>query len=173
MRKIVVLTLAVGLVAMGWPAGVVAAPAAGAGKAQAQQPGTISGTAQDADKTPLANHTVRLRNVDTGQLAGQTTSNAAGEFAFTGLSPANYAIEVVDAAGNIIATSATIPLTAGAVVSGVAVTATAAGAAAAAAAAGGLGAFFASTAGIVLLAAVGVGITAAAIAAGPPASPSR
>ncbi|MCK7478745.1 MAG: hypothetical protein M0C28_16235 [Candidatus Moduliflexus flocculans] len=48
-----------------------------------------------------------------------------------------------------------------------------AGAVAGAAAAGGLGAFFASTGGILLLVGIGAGVTAGVIAATNDASPSR
>jgi len=143
-----------------------------AGTAYAQQ-GTISCTAQGANQQVLSGVRVQLRNVDTGQLAGTTTSGANGAFEFTGLNPGNYVIEIVDATGKIIGASSTMALTAGGVISGVTVAATAAGALAGAAAAGGLGAFFTSTGGILVLAGIGAGVTAGIIAATQAASPSR
>ena len=136
----------------------------------AQQLGSIAGIATDAEGSPAANHTVRLRNADTGALEGEVTSNAQGEYEFTNIPEGNYVVEVVDVAGNIVGTSSTIALAAGAAVVGVAI-ASSAGVAAAAAAAG-AGAFFASTAGIVTAAAVAGGVTVGAIAAKDPASPS-
>jgi hypothetical protein len=59
------------------------------------------------------------------------------------------------------------------VIAGLTVAASAAGAMAGAAAAGGLGAFFASTGGILLLVGIGAGVTAGIIAATNDASPSR
>jgi hypothetical protein len=136
--------------------------AAGAGSA------SIAGAARSAAGKVTANTTVQLRDVATGQLAGTTTSNAAGAFSFTGLEAGNYVVEVVNAAGQIIGTSASIAVAAGAVVTGVGVSA-----AAAAAAAGGAGAFFGSTLGIVTLAAAGAGVAGVTVASRTPASPSR
>ena len=107
-----------------------------AGRAIAQTNGTISGIAS-VDGKPLANVTVRLRNVDTGQLVGNTTSNAQGQFSFTGLGPGNFVVETVSANGTILGTSTAIALTAAAMVAtGITVATTAA----ALAAAGGVGA---------------------------------
>lgn len=139
-------------------------------RAQAQT-GAINGTATGSQGQTLASYTVRVRNVDTGQLAGSTTSNTAGSFSFTGLSPANYVVEIVDQAGNIIGTSSSIALAAGAAVT-VTVGATAL-AAAAVAAAGGT-AFFASTAGIVTAVAAAGAVTGIVVAVNKNnASPSR
>ena len=122
---------------------LVAAGPARASRAvrQAQGTGGITGTAQSSQGQTLANYTVRIRNLSNGNLAGSTISGAAGEFSFVGLNPGNYAIEIVDAAGNIVGTSASIGVTAGVTVS-VTVTASAAaalgGALGGAAAAGGV-----------------------------------
>lgn len=140
--------------------------------ARQQGTGSLSGTAQTGNQS-LSGIKVQLRNVDTGQLAGSTTSASNGAFSFTGLTPGNFVVEIVDAAGNIIGTSASMSVAAGAVISGVTVAASAAGALAGAAAAGGLGAFFTSTGGILTLAGVGAGVTAGVLAAANNASPSR
>lgn len=147
-------------------------PVNAAGRA-AQGTGSLGGTAADKAGTQLSGVRVQLRNVDTGQLAGNTTSASNGTFSFTGLAPGNYVIEIVDAAGKIIGTSAAIAVAAGAAIAGIAVMASAAGSVAAAAAAGGLGAFFTSTGGILVLAGVGIGATAGVIAATNNASPSQ
>jgi hypothetical protein len=84
----------------------------------------------------VTNTVVQLRNLATGQLAGSTTSNVAGQFSFIGLNPGNYAVEVVNAAGQIVGTSASVAVSSGAAVTGVSVTASAAVAATAGVGAG-------------------------------------
>jgi hypothetical protein len=153
MKRFFSLALVLALVSIGVPLG-----------AAAPQNASLAGIARNAGGDPLVNHTVRLRNVATGQIAGTTWSSAQGAFSFTGLAQGNYVIEVVDATGKIIATSASIPVATGAAITGVTVTASAASAAAIGAAAG-TGSFFTSTAGIVLIAAAGVGATAAIVRA--------
>lgn len=154
----------------------VAAPLAARTKTQqgnaASSPGgaTVSGTATDGNGGMLANYTVRLRNLATGNTAGTTTTTAGGQFSFAGLDPGNYVVEIVDQAGAIVGTSPAL-----AVVEGTAVTVTVgSGAAAAAAAAGAGGVFLTSAAGLVTMAAVGAGITAIAVTSNRgTASPSR
>ena len=65
------------------------------------QPNTasLSGTAKAANGQAMPNTTVQLRNVNTGELAGTTTSDAAGAFTFTGLPGGTYAVEVVSVTG--------------------------------------------------------------------------
>jgi len=164
MKRLLALALAVALVGLGVPVTVNAAGPQGTA--------SLAGIARNAGGQALPNYTVRLRNIATGQLAGNTTSSAEGAFSFTGLAQGNYVIEVVDAAGRIIATSTSITVAAGAAVTGVAVTISAAGATAAAGAAGaGVGAFFTSTSGILLLAAAGAGVAAGVVKA--TGSPSK
>jgi Carboxypeptidase regulatory-like domain len=150
---------------------------------QGQTTGTITGTAQDSQGRTLSNCTVRIRNLANGNLAGSTPCGAAGEFSFVGLNPGNYAIEIVDAAGNIVGTSASIAVVAG-TTAAVTVTASAAaalgaasGAAAAGATAGGAAAAAAggiSTAAIVGAAAAAAGIVGVIVAVNRSnASPSR
>jgi hypothetical protein len=148
---------------------VFAAPARGAQTAT----GAISGSARDASSQSLPNHVVRLRNAETGQLTASTTSGPAGQFSFTGLNPATYVVEVLDAAGTVVGTSAAIVLSPAAMVaSGLVIQASALGAAAAAGAAG--GAFLTSTLGIVTLAAVAAGVVGAvAVKKKNKASPSK
>ena len=69
------------------------------------QAGAISGVASLSGK-PIPNVTVRLRNVDNGQLVSNATTNAAGEFSFTGLPAGNFVVETVAANGTILGTSA-------------------------------------------------------------------
>ena len=93
--------------------------------AMGQAGASISGTARTTAGRAVANTSVRLRNVTTNQVVGMTTTNTAGEFRFSGLMPATYAVEVVNAAGQIIGTSSAINLTAGAAIAGISVTAAA------------------------------------------------
>jgi hypothetical protein len=131
------------------------------------QPGTalVAGTARTSAGRTVPNTTVRLRDVTTNRSMGTAATNAAGQFSFTGLQPGTYMVEVVNSAGEIIGTSATISVAAGAAVTGVAVTA-----AVAAAAAAGAGL---STAAIVLIAAGSAGVVGAVVIAKKIASPSQ
>jgi len=145
--------------------------------AAGQNTGEISGTAMSAGK-PLANTTVRLRNVDNGQLVGTQRTNEKGEYRFTGLAAGTYVVEIVSDRGALMGTSARVSLTSAAMAQkGVTVTASAAAAAGGGAAATGMtagaGGFFGSTAGIITIAAIAAGITIAAIAAQDDGSPSR
>lgn len=175
MRRIVAATLASSM--------FVSAPLVAAGAPRAQPQGaSLVGTASSSSGQTLANITVQLRDVVSGQLVGTTTSNSGGAFAFSGLQAGNYAVEVVNAAGQIIATSSAISVAAGATVTGITVTATAAavgagaagGAAAAAAAGGTAAAGGISTAVIITSVAAAAGVAGAvAVATNGNASPSR
>lgn len=134
------------------------------------QTGSVGGTAQNAQGQNLASYKVQIRNADTGQLAGSTNTATTGQFTFTGLSPANYVVEIVDPAGNIIGTSSSLGVTAGA---NLTITVGASMAAAGAAIATGAAAFWTSTAGILTIAAVGAGVTGIVVNATNDASPSR
>ena len=148
----------------------------------AQATASLAGTATSSSGQSVANATVHLRNLANGQIAGTTTSSTTGSFSFAGLQAGNYAVEVVNAAGQIIGTSASIGVAAGATVTGIAVSTSAvlagaaAGGAAAGAAAAGAGAATAgiSTAVIVTTAAAAAGVAGAvAVAKKGDASPSR
>lgn len=166
MKKLLASVLCAALALTMQPITVVAAGLA------AQNTGSVSGTAKDKAGTVLSGVKVQLRNVDTGSLVGTTISASNGAFSFTGLAQGNYVIEIVDDNGKIIGVSAAIAVGAGAVIAGLTVAASSAGALAGAAAAGGLGAFFTSTGGILVLAGVGIGATAAIVAVTNDASPS-
>ena len=131
----------------------------------AQGTGAISGTAQNSAGQTLGNFTVQLRSVETGQLVGSTTSNAAGSFSFAGLNPGSFVVEVVNAAGQIVGTSSAVAISAGAAAS---VTVTAAAAASLLTSAG------ISTALVITTVAAGAGVTGIVVAATKDdASPSR
>jgi large repetitive protein len=141
---------------------------------QTPSPASMAGTASDASGHALSNATVQLRSVSTGQLTGTTTSNAAGEFSFSGLTPGSYVVEVTNSAGQIVGTSGSITVGAGATVTGVAVTtsaaaATTAGSAAAVAAHG-----LSTHATLILGAAAAAGVAGGvAVASGGDASPPQ
>ncbi len=146
---------------------IAAFPMAGAAAVRgAQQEGTgaVQGTARDAQQQTLANHTVQIRNVQTGQLAATGTTNASGQFTLAGLQPGTYVVEIVSASGEIIGSTAPISVAAGMMAS-VTVTASAAGALAAAGGAGfgifGLG----TAASAAIVGGVAVGVTAGVITA--------
>lgn len=155
MKRFFALLLVVALVNMGVPALVSGAPETLTGR--------IAGSARSQTGQPLVNYTVQVRNVATGQLVGTARTSVTGDFVFDNLAAGHYVGEVLDAAGRIVATSASLTLARGAMsLGGVAITA---GGAQGTQAAGGAGAFFKSTAGILLLVAAGVGTTIAIIVA--------
>jgi len=171
MKKVVASVLVLALAIAAAPINLIAAARF--------QSGAISGVASVEGK-PIPNVTVRLRNVDTGQLVGNTTANAAGEFSFTGLPAGNFVVETVAANGTILGTSAVALTAATMVVTNLTVGASAAavaaaggttavlGGAAAAGAAGGI------SSGLVIagVAAAALGTTAIVVAQDD-ASPSQ
>jgi len=162
MKRLLALALVVALVTLGVPTSTFAGPRVNS---------SVAGIAKDMTGSPLANTTVRLRNVLTGQLAGTTRTSIAGAFLFENLKSGNYIVETLDAAGRIVAASSSVDLAPGASMTGVAVTAPAAPKKAGAAAGG--GSFFTSTTGIILLAAIGAGVVAGIVVATRDSSPSK
>lgn len=131
----------------------------------AQAAGKISGTVRDAQGQPLPNARLQLRNIDTGQVVAKARAGADAAYEFSGVAPGNYVVEIVDDSDRVLGLSAAAPLAASGAVTGLIV------ALAATTAAG--GAFFASTAGILLLVGLGAGVTAGVVAIANEASPSR
>lgn len=133
--------------------------------------GHISGLALTQNGVHLIGQLARLRSLDRGAVAGEMTTNNAGEFSFTGLTAGSYIVELV-ANGYVVATSASVVLTSRDMTAeGVSATVPAA---ATQAQAGVLaGSFWASTVGVITLVAVGAGITTAIIVAKKTGSPSR
>ena len=95
--------------------------------AQGLAQGALSGVAQNSDKAPLPNFRIHVRNANTGELKGSTTSNQAGQFLFASLDPGNYVVELVDATGKVVGLSPSLTVSSGSTVT-VTVGATAAGA---------------------------------------------
>jgi hypothetical protein len=127
-----------------------------AGAAQAPVNSSMSGSVKTMSGRSIANATVRLRDLETGQLAGTTTSDAAGQFSFPGLAAGSFTVEIVNASGEIIGSSAPISVEPGQAITGVVVSTTESSKK--------KGAFFTSTAGLIAIAASGAavaGVTAA------------
>jgi hypothetical protein len=78
--------------------------------------------------SPLANATVRARNLLSGEIAGSTSTAAAGQFTIS-VTPGSYLLEVVAANGQIVGTSPFIAATAGSAITAVTVTVSAGAAA--------------------------------------------
>jgi hypothetical protein len=123
---------------------------------------SLVGLATSSSGEVLANAVVQLRDLETGTVSGTTTSSSTGSFSFAAVNPGNYAVEILNAAGQVVGTSASISVAAGAAVTGVAVSATAAAVAAGAASIAGVSTIVAVTtaaaaAGVVGLVNVGQG----------------
>jgi hypothetical protein len=139
--------------------------------ALAQQGANINGVAQSADKAPLRNYSVQIRNANSGQLVATTTSNQAGEFAFTNLQSGSYVVEIVDASGKVVGLSSAINVGAGATMT---VTVNATAAAIAKAKAGGFSLFgLGPTASVAVIGAATAAAVTAVVATRDDASPSR
>jgi hypothetical protein len=159
-----------GLVAVGTFCLSVAAPfaAAQAPPAQAQ----ITGRVAMPNGNPLANATVRARNLIDGQISGTTSPGPAGQFTI-GVNPGSYMLEVVDAGGQVIGTSPFIAATAGATIAGATITVSA-GALGAVSTAAGLASIGTTVARSVTYAAAAAGVAGVVTPANvATASPSR
>jgi hypothetical protein len=126
---------------------------------------TLAGTATSSSGQTLANATVQLRNLATGTVSSTTTSSSTGVFSFAAVNPGNYVVEVLNAAGQVVGTTASISVAAGAALTGVAVSATAAAVAA--------GIAGASTIAAVTAAAAAAGVVGVVARGQGDASPSR
>src|SRR5262249_27498679 len=84
-----------------------------AAAARVQPNGSIAGTAPSQTGEPLANVTVQLRDLSTGQVVQTKTSDDKGGYVFADLPAGNFAVEAVNAAGQVIGTSASISVAAG------------------------------------------------------------
>lgn len=70
----------------------------------------VSGTAYTAVRQPLSGASVQIRNVNTASLVNSTVTGAGGEFAFKDLPPGTYIVEIVNAKGAVLGTSAPMTL---------------------------------------------------------------
>ena len=79
-----------------------------------QATGQISGVALDGEGQPLAEHTVRATRLFTlggspaEQVMGTATTDAEGRFAFTGLEPSDYRVDVLEGDEVIAGTSVSL-----------------------------------------------------------------
>jgi hypothetical protein len=132
--------------------------------------GQISGLAISQTGAHLVGQIARVRSLDIGHVADVTTTTAAGQFSFTGLSAGSYVVELVSN-GYVVGTSAPVTLTARDMTAD-GVTATAASAAQAQA--GVLaGSFWTSTIGIITMAAITAGVVTAVVVVKNDSSPSQ
>lgn len=82
------------------------------GDASAATPSTrITGVAWNDANQPLSGAKVRLRNVVTGRIVRRGVTDATGRFAFAGVEPATYLVELVSDAG--LTVSHTFPVSPG------------------------------------------------------------
>lgn len=123
----------------------------------------IQGTALNADGTPLPRATVHLRNLETTRIEQLSVTNLAGEFTFSARPSIPYLVELADTFGRVIAVGDLLTMQAGEVASAVV---TLPGRLPAVAG------LFGDTAGSVMSAAAGTGVTAVE-ATQPPDSPRR
>ena len=161
LRRIVSIALSLALVFSVVPA----ASAAGASL------GRVSGLALTQNGVYLSGQLARVRSLDRGDVAGETTTNNTGEFSFTGLAAGSYVVELV-ANGYVVATSAPVVLTSRKMTAE-GVNATVPAATTQAQAGVLAGSFWASTVGIITIAAVAAGVVAAVVVVKQNASPSR
>lgn len=140
------------------PSTTATTPTQGTGKA------VISGTAVDAGEAPIPNATVRLRNLVTTQIDQTAVTGSSGRFTFPVRADVPYVVEIVDGSGRILAVGdVVIPASGDAVATIVAIPAklpTFAG-------------MFTDTAGSVLSAATGLGLTTIQAGVMPFLSPER
>jgi hypothetical protein len=108
MKQILIMTMVLALAVSGIPL------------AAQQKVGTIEGIARDACQSRQKDAKVQLRNVDTGALAGSTTTDKEGRFPFAGIVPANYVAELLSKDGKVADVSKPVTLLAGAVAKDVA-----------------------------------------------------
>lgn len=134
--------------------------------------GRISGLARTLDGQYLGGQLARLRSLDIGHVADVTTTSTAGEFSFRGVRAGSYVVELISTRGYVVATSSPILLTARSMTAeGISATAPVT---AAQAQAGVLaGSFWASTVGIITIAAIAAGVITAVVVATNDESPSR
>jgi hypothetical protein len=80
-----------------FPGGAAAATRSGAVAPSAV--GSVEGFARDYNREPVANAQVRLRDLATGLVAGETRASTRGEFKFADVPAGTYVVEVLDGRG--------------------------------------------------------------------------
>jgi hypothetical protein len=184
MRHFIVVVLAVALLAV--PTLPLAAQAVRQSQAAPESQSVVGATVLRSDAAglrgiattpngePLRNTVVRARNLLTNAIEASTRTGEQGEYAILNLQPGNYVLELVDDDGAIIGTSAFVAATAGAIVSGLTITAAGGVLSAAGTTTSVLGAIGATAARSVTAAAAAAGVAGLVVPpATPVASPSR
>jgi Carboxypeptidase regulatory-like domain len=165
MRKLATIGLIIALATAGVPSAAFAA-------AQGGPSAAVAGTVRRANMRVVANASVQIRNVESGDISGRSTTDDAGAFAFAGLGPGNYVVEVVDATGKVLGIGTPFSLGAGGTASA-SVILTGSGTAAAASTGGfslfGLG----PVSSLAVLGAASAAAVTAVVATRPDASPSK
>src|SRR5204863_10069047 len=64
----------------------------------------LAGTAKDEAKQPFTDYTVRARDVNAGTQTPAQALDAQGNFALTGLTTANYLVELLNKKGKVVCT---------------------------------------------------------------------
>jgi hypothetical protein len=124
----------------------------------------IAGTVVDQNSLPLADARVRLRNLQTREIEQESTTNTRGEFMFVAKPEIPYVVELVDRSNQILAVGEVIVVRAREV-AGTLVSAPAR--------IPGISHLFGNTAGAVVAAVSGLGITAFDSQNQPPVSPEK
>lgn len=73
--------------------------------AAAKATGSLTGIARTSAGQPLSDHSVRVRDVRTGDVAATSRTGPNGAFLIPALDTGSYVVEIVDAAGRIVAVS--------------------------------------------------------------------
>src|SRR5262245_1511113 len=126
MKRVLAFAVSIAMVASALPVSA-AGPVVGRPVGLAAATGTIVGTATSVEGQTLSYFTVRVRNLQTGALAGTAITNGVGRFSVGGLNPGRYVVEVASRSGPIVGNSPILDLTAGATMSVTVNTAAAAG----------------------------------------------
>jgi hypothetical protein len=80
-----------------------------AGAAASRLPATtVVGTVWKADKKPIPNAKLRLRNVITGSVQATTVADSTGQFLFTSIESGSYIVELISDRGSILAVGPTV-----------------------------------------------------------------
>jgi hypothetical protein len=73
--------------------------------ANATSDGKVIGTVVDSTQMLVPDAPLRLRNLSTGEITEEGTSNSKGEFEFTVLNPGTYVVELISGDGYVVALS--------------------------------------------------------------------
>lgn len=123
----------------------------------------IAGQVLNPDRTPLAFARVRLRNLDSGAVIEKTSADHLGEFSFLVVSRGNYVAELFDDADRVVAAGEALTVEAGQTVGTLILLP---------ARLPSFAGLFGNSAGAIVAAAAGAGITAVT-ATGQPLSPEQ